>query len=41
MPINEPNLSAEYILDFGDVLEIQIIGQKNYAKEFSIKEMVL
>ena len=37
MPINEPNLSAEYILDFGDVIEIQIIGQKNYTEEFSIK----
>lgn len=27
MPINEPNLDSSYILDFGDVLEIQIIGQ--------------
>ena len=26
MPINEPNLTSDYILDYGDVLEIQIIG---------------
>ena len=41
MPINEPNLSAEYILDFGDVIEIQIIGQKTIPKSFLSKEMVL
>jgi protein involved in polysaccharide export with SLBB domain len=29
MPINEPNLSSEYILDYGDALEIQLIGQTN------------
>ena len=29
MPINEPNLSPSYILDFGDILEIQLAGQKN------------
>ena len=28
MPINEPNLDSNYILDFGDVLQIQLIGQK-------------
>tara|TARA_A100000164_G_C21931943_1_gene786087 strand:+ start:81 stop:1895 length:1815 start_codon:yes stop_codon:yes gene_type:complete len=27
MPINEPNLDPAYILDFGDIIEIQIIGQ--------------
>ena len=27
MPVNEPNLNPSYILDFGDVLEIQLIGQ--------------
>ena len=36
MPINEPNLSSEYILDFGDILEIQLIGQQDYTKEFSL-----
>ena len=28
MPINEPNFDANYILDYGDVLNIQLIGQK-------------
>lgn len=27
MPINEPNLDSSYILDFGDVLRIQLTGQ--------------
>ena len=36
MPINEPNLDASYILDFGDVLEIQLIGQKNITDTYSI-----
>tara|TARA_B100000963_G_scaffold361723_1_gene399000 strand:+ start:2570 stop:4387 length:1818 start_codon:yes stop_codon:yes gene_type:complete len=37
MPINEPNLSSNYILDFGDVIEIQLIGQQNYNNEFALK----
>ena len=37
MPINEPNLSSNYILDFGDIIEIQLIGQQNYADEFALK----
>ena len=36
MPINEPNLSSEYILDFGDILEIQLTGQQDYTKEFEL-----
>ena len=28
MPINEPNMSPEYILDYGDELQIQLIGSK-------------
>jgi polysaccharide export outer membrane protein len=36
MPINEPNLDASYILDFGDVLEIQLIGQKDTIDSYSI-----
>tara|TARA_B100000579_G_scaffold437771_1_gene468900 strand:- start:2689 stop:4416 length:1728 start_codon:yes stop_codon:yes gene_type:complete len=27
MPINEPNFDANYVLDFGDVIELQLIGQ--------------
>ena len=28
MPTNEPNLDASYILDFGDVVEIQLLVRK-------------
>ena len=37
MPINEPNFDASYVLDFGDVLKIQLIGQKNSIKDYKIK----
>lgn len=37
MPINEPSLSSEYILDFGDTLEIQLMGQQDYIQEFKLK----
>lgn len=37
MPINEPNLSSSYILDFGDILDIQLIGQKDLEEQFQIK----
>jgi polysaccharide biosynthesis/export protein len=37
MPINEPNFDGSYVLDFGDVLEVQLIGQKNSIDELSIK----
>jgi protein involved in polysaccharide export with SLBB domain len=37
MPINEPNLDSSYILDFGDTLELQLIGQKNSIVNLSIK----
>jgi len=36
MPINEPNPSADYNLDIGDVLNIQVIGQENYIENFTI-----
>ena len=29
MPFNEPNFDGNYKLDFGDVLEIQLVGQKS------------
>ena len=28
MPLNEPNFDSSYVLDFGDVLEVQTLGQK-------------
>lgn len=37
MPINEPNFDGSYILDFGDVLQIQLIGQKNSIEDLPIK----
>jgi len=37
MPINEPNFDSSYILDFGDTLEIQLIGQKSSIEKLSIK----
>tara|TARA_X000000950_G_scaffold289217_1_gene410921 strand:- start:2341 stop:4077 length:1737 start_codon:yes stop_codon:yes gene_type:complete len=36
MPINEPNFDSSYILDFGDVLEIQLIGQKDLIETYPI-----
>ena len=37
MPINEPNFDSSYVLDFGDTLEIQLVGQKNSIDKLSIK----
>ena len=37
MPVNEPNVDSEYILDFGDVLEIQLVGPKSYIQKTDIK----
>ena len=36
MPINEPNLDDSYILDTGDVLNIQLVGQEDYIEKFVI-----
>ena len=37
MPINEPNMDSSYLLDFGDILELQLIGQKNSIEKLNIK----
>jgi protein involved in polysaccharide export with SLBB domain len=37
MPINEPNLDSSYILDFGDIIEIQLVGQKDSIENYSIR----
>lgn len=37
MPINEPNFDASYVLDYGDVLKIQLIGQKNSINDYILK----
>ena len=37
MPTNEPNLDSSYILDFGDILEIQLIGQQDSIDSYLIE----
>ena len=37
MPLNEPNFDADYILDFGDVIKIQLVGQKSSTFEIPIE----
>ena len=37
MPLNEPNMDPSYILDYGDVLEIQFVGQKSSIVKTPIK----
>ena len=37
MPINEPNFDGSYVLDFGDVLEIQFIGQVDSLESYEVK----
>ncbi len=36
MPINEPNPDSSYTLGVGDVLNIQVIGQKDFIEDFHI-----
>ena len=36
MPINDPNLEGDYVLDFGDVIEINLIGQKDSIESYEI-----
>ena len=36
MPINEPNFDSEYVLDYGDVLKIQLLGQEDSIDEYEI-----
>ena len=37
MPLNEPNFDSSYILDFGDVLELQLVGQKSNTTKLLVK----
>ena len=37
MPISAPNLDDSYVLDFGDVLRIQLIGQKDLINSYQLK----
>ena len=37
MPLNEPNFDGSYTLDFGDELELQLVGQKSIIQKMRIK----
>jgi len=37
MPINEPNIDGSYVLDYGDVLEIQIIGDMSEQEMIDVR----
>lgn len=36
MPINEPNPDSSYSLDIGDMINVQLIGQKSYVEDFPL-----
>ena len=36
MPINEPNFDTSYVLDYGDGIKIQLIGQKDSTNIYKI-----
>ena len=36
MPINEPNPDSGYTLDIGDILQIQLVGQNDYIRDFPV-----
>lgn len=37
MPLNEPNFDSSYVLDFGDVLEVQTLGQRGFVTQVEIR----
>ena len=37
MPINEPNFDPTYLVDYGDILEIQLLGPDSKIEEIDIK----
>ena len=36
MPVNEPNPDSGYMLDVGDILQIQLVGQNDYIEDFLV-----
>lgn len=36
MPVNFPNIDSSYMLDFGDILEIQLVGQKDSIETYPL-----
>lgn len=37
MPLNEPNFDGSYIIDFGDEIELQLVGQKSSITKLPVK----
>lgn len=37
MPVNEPNFDSNYVLDFGDIIELQLVGDESDLQELNIK----
>lgn len=37
LPVNEPNFSADYILDIGDIITVQLVGQRGFQKPIRIE----
>ena len=37
MPINEPNMDASYVLDFGDAITLQLVGQQQSIDKLQIQ----
>ena len=37
MPISAPNLDDSYVLDFGDVLSIQLVGQQDLIDSYQLE----
>ena len=37
MPLNEPNFDGSYTLDYGDVIEVQLVGQRSSVENLPVK----
>ncbi len=37
MPLNEPNFDGSYTLDYGDILEVQLVGQRSSVENLPVK----
>ena len=37
MPLNEPNFDGSYTLDYGDILEVQLVGQRSSIENLPVK----
>lgn len=37
LPVNEPNFGADYVLDVGDIITVQLIGQKGFSRPTRIE----